>query len=46
MVKHTKTVRRLLPTNFSNVFDYFVVLALKRLNLIQNLILKLKSLLL
>ena len=31
MVKHTKTIRRLLPTNCLNVFDHFVGLALKRL---------------
>ena len=31
MVKHTKTIRRLLPTNCLNVFDHFMGLALKRL---------------
>ena len=32
MVKHTQTIRRLLPTNCLSVFDYFVGLALKGLN--------------
>ena len=31
MVKHTQTIRRLLPTNCLNVLDNFVELALKRL---------------
>ena len=31
MVKHTQTIRRLLPTNCLSVFDRFVGLALKRL---------------
>ena len=29
MVKHTQTIRRLLPTNCLSVFDHFVRLALK-----------------
>ena len=32
MVNHTQTIRRLLLTNCLNVFDHFVVLALKRLH--------------
>ena len=31
MVKHTQTIRRLLPTNCLSVFDHFVGLALKGL---------------
>ena len=31
MVKHTQTIRRLLPTNCLSVFDHFVGLALKEL---------------
>ena len=31
MVKHTQTIRQLLPTNFLSVFDHFVGLALKLL---------------
>ena len=31
MVKHTQTIRRLLPTNYLSVFDHFVDLVLKRL---------------
>ena len=31
MVKHTQTIRRLLPTNSLSVFDHFVRLALKEL---------------
>ena len=31
MVKHTQTIRRLLPTNYLSVFDHFVGLALKGL---------------
>ena len=31
MVKHTETIRRLLPTNCLSVFDHFVGLALKGL---------------
>ena len=31
MVKHTQTIRRLLPTNYLSVFDHFVGLALKEL---------------
>ena len=30
-VKHTQTIRRLLPTNCLSVFDHFVGLALKGL---------------
>ena len=32
MVKHTQTIRRLLPTNCLSVFDNFVGLPLKELN--------------
>ena len=32
MVKHSQSVRRLLPTNCLSVFDYFVGLAFKGLN--------------
>ena len=32
MVKHTQTIRRLLPTNCLSVFDHFVGLALKVLD--------------
>ena len=31
MVKHTQTIRRLLPANCLSVFDHFVGLALKEL---------------
>ena len=31
LVKHTQTIRRLLPKNFLSVFDHFVELALKGL---------------
>ena len=31
MVKHTQTIRQLLPTNCLSVFDDFVALALKGL---------------
>ena len=31
MVKHTQTIRRLLPTNCLSVLDHFVVLVLKGL---------------
>ena len=34
MVKHTQTIHQLLPTNCLSVFDHFVGLALKGLNLI------------
>ena len=32
MVKHTQTIRRLLPTNCLSAFDYFVGLTLEGLN--------------
>ena len=32
MLKHTQTIRRLLPTNILCVFNHFVALALKRLS--------------
>ena len=35
MVKHTQTIRRLLPMNYLSVFDHFVGLALKGLRLCQ-----------
>ena len=35
MVKHTQTIRRLLPTNCLSVFDHFVGLTLKGLTSIQ-----------
>ena len=31
MIKHTQTIRQLLPTNCLSVFDHFVGLALKGL---------------
>ena len=31
MVKHTQTIRRLVPTNILSVFDHFVRLAFKGL---------------
>ena len=34
MVKHTQTIRRLLPTNCLSVFNHFVELTLKRLKLV------------
>ena len=34
MVKHSQTIRRLLPTNYLSVFDHFVSLALKEVSLI------------
>ena len=36
MVKHTQTIRWLLPTNCLSVFDYFVGLALKELYINTN----------
>ena len=36
MVKHTQTIRRLLPTNYLSVFDHFVRLALNGLNRKRN----------
>ena len=33
MVKHTQTIRRLLPANCLSVFDRFVELTLKKLKL-------------
>ena len=36
MVKHTQTIRLLLPTNFLSVFEHFVGLALKGLKPILN----------
>ena len=33
MVKHTQTIRRLLPTNCLSVFDHFMGLALKGLRI-------------
>ena len=37
-VKHTQTIRRLLPTNCLSVFDHFVGLALKRLIWVYSLL--------
>ena len=37
MVKHTQTIRRLLPTNYLSVFDNFVGLSLKGLDYIKSL---------
>ena len=34
MVKHTQSIRRLLPTNCLSVFDHDVELAVKRLNMV------------
>ena len=39
MVKHTQTIRCKLPTNCLSVFDHFVGLALKGLNVDLTLIL-------
>ena len=36
MVKHTQTIRRLLPTNCLTMFDHFVRLALKGLKQYEN----------
>ena len=36
MVKHTQTIRRLLPTNYLSVFDHFARLALNGLNRKRN----------
>ena len=36
MVKHTQTIPRLFPRNCLSVFDHFVELALKGLNLFNN----------
>ena len=36
MVKHTQTIRRLLPISYLNVFDEFVELALRRLGPYQT----------
>ena len=35
MVKHTQTILRLLPTNRLSVFDHFMELALKGLNMFE-----------
>ena len=35
MVKHTQTIRRLLPTNCLSMFDNFVGLALKELKIVS-----------
>ena len=37
MVKHTQTIRWLLPTNSLSVFDFFVLFALKSLTRCCNL---------
>ena len=34
MVKYTQTIRRLLPTNCLSVFDHYVELAVKGLNMV------------
>ena len=49
MVKHTQTIRRLLPMNCSSVFDHFVRLTLKWLtkqgsNLYKNILHYVKAL--
>ena len=36
MVKHTQIIRRLLPKNCLSVFDHFVGLAFKGLNVINT----------
>ena len=36
MVKHTQTIRRLLPTNCLSVFDHLVELAVKGLRTIYK----------
>ena len=35
MVKHTLTIRRVLPTNYLSVFDHFMGLAFKWLSFIN-----------
>ena len=37
MVKHTQTIRRQKPTNCLSVFDHFVGLVRKGLNVVENL---------
>ena len=39
MIKHTQTIRRLLPTNSLSVFNHFVELALKGLKIVANYVL-------
>ena len=36
MVKHIQAIRRLLPTNFLSVFDHFVRLTLKELEVLTT----------
>ena len=36
MVRHAKTILRLLPTNYLSVFDHFAGLSLKGLSLNKN----------
>ena len=36
MVKHSQTIRQQLPTNYLNVFDHFVGLALKGLTIAKE----------
>ena len=43
MVKYTQTTRRLFPTNCLSVFDHFVGLALKGLNLSTQVIITLTA---
>ena len=38
MVKHTQTIRQLLPTNCLSVFDHFVQLALKGLKYLWSFV--------
>ena len=39
MIKHTQTIRQLLPTNSLSVFNHFVGLALKGLKIVANYVL-------
>ena len=40
MVQHTQTIRRLLPMNCLSVFNHFLGLALKGLNILTETLLK------
>ena len=44
MIKHTQTIRRLLPTNGLSVFDHFVGMALKGLKIQDRCLLLMKLL--
>ena len=38
MIKHTQTIRQQQPTNCLSVFDHFVGLALKGLNILRQVL--------